>query len=312
MVGKLALGACADSTQSINRYMDKILITGATGQFGYAITRKLLGRIPSSRIVVLARDASTANTFSRLGVEVRYGDYRDRSSLAKALRGVRKLMFVPRTGHRDGLIEHLNVVDAASKFGVDHLFYAAIQHPMSSRFVIPHATEHDRLTIAALKQLRVRHTVLRCPLFLDALPFMLSPYVLTEGIKAPAGPAGGALALRAETAEAVAILLSEDVRAEATFQLGGNDSISMPDIADMLSRMSGRTLAYQEVSKDVYIRQRTEEGLPAAAARSMANWFAALGAGEFSEVTGDMENLLGRKPASAASFFQSQCERVRA
>jgi NAD(P)H dehydrogenase (quinone) len=281
----------------------KYMITGATGHLGRGIVEQLLKRVPATEIAVLVRDPIKSNDLAALGVEIRQGDYADVAALDRAFSGVEKLMFVSTTAFTDALRQHRNVVDAATKAGIQHVYYTAIQRPERSSFAISQVTEWDRATEAALAASGMDVTLLRNTMYFDALPLMLSSRALVDGLRAPAGNGLAALAARPEMAEATAILLSQRGHAGKTYTLGGSDAVTMADIAKILSKAMGQTVPYHAISAADFIAERSGQGVPESVAGFIGEWFEAIAADEFAEVTGDLERILDRRPLSAAQYI---------
>jgi NAD(P)H dehydrogenase (quinone) len=283
--------------------MKDFLITGATGQLGRGIVEQLLKRVQASSIAVLVRDPSAAGSLASLGVEIRKGDYQDCATLESAFEGVEKLMFVSTTAFSDAITQHRNVVDAATHAGVRHVHYTGVQRPEDLKFVMSQVTEWETATEKALAESGMKVTLLRNTLYLDALPLMMGDDALVKGIHAPAGSARAALAARAELAEAAAVMLAGSGHAGRTYTLGGSEAVSMSEIAAIVSSIAGKNLPYENVTPAEFTAVRIAAGLPDFVAAFLSEWFAAVAAGEFSEVTGDLERLLGRKPLTAAQFL---------
>src|SRR5437899_11267330 len=66
-----------------------ILVTGATGQQGGAVTRELLGRKRKVRVMTRKPDGDSAKALARVGAEVVPGDLNDTEALPRALQGAR-------------------------------------------------------------------------------------------------------------------------------------------------------------------------------------------------------------------------------
>ena len=79
----------------------------------------------------------------------------------------------------------------------------------------------------------------------------------------------------------------------------------MKDIAAAISEASNRTIDYRDIPVAEFVSARVEEGFPESQATFFAAWFQAIAAGEFAEITGDLERLLGRKPQSAQEFLSA-------
>lgn len=108
-----------------------ILIVGGTGSLGSATAGRLLAKgVP---VRVLTRTPEKATELGKLGAEVVQGDLRDRASLARACRGVLKVLasahsilgrgleaskYVDLQGHKD-------LIDVAKAAGAKHFIYVS-------------------------------------------------------------------------------------------------------------------------------------------------------------------------------------------
>src|SRR5680860_838392 len=104
-----------------------ILVTGASGQLGKLVVENLLQRVPSGQVAGLVRDESKVTDLKAKGVDIRVGDYHDPASLESAFEGVDKLLFISSADFNDRLRQHKNVIDAAKKAGVKHVFYTGVK-----------------------------------------------------------------------------------------------------------------------------------------------------------------------------------------
>jgi len=283
--------------------MTQILVTGATGGLGNQVVEFLLRRVPAGNIVALARDPATLHALAEKGVQVRAGDYLDPASLERAFSGVDKLLLVSARAFTDAVTQHSNVIGAAKCVGVRHLHYISLQHVEGSTVEIPQVTQWQNETEALLHASGLDVTVLRNTMYFDTLPFGKSVAEVDIGV--PAGRGVGAFASRRNLAEGAAAVLSSDGHEGKLYTLTGSEAVSMADIALAMSEASGREIDYREVSVAEFIAARVNEGFPAPVANFFAAWFQAIAAGEFSEVTGDLERLLGRPPQTARDFYRA-------
>jgi NAD(P)H dehydrogenase (quinone) len=284
-------------------FMSRYLVTGATGGLGGQVVECLLQRVPSNEIVALARGPEKLQAFAEKDVEVRAGNYLDRDSLERAFAGVDKLLLVSARAFTDVTAQHKNVIEAAKQAGVRHLHYISLQRPEGSTVEIPGVTQWEQETEALLEASGIDVTILRNTMYFDTLPF--GNNVLDTGIRVPAGLGRAALASRRDLAEGAAVILSSDGHEGKIYTLGGSETVGMADIALALSRATGRKIYYRDVPAAEFIEARVREGLPDPVATFLASWFQAIAAGEFAEVTGDLERLIGRKPQSALEFFSA-------
>ncbi len=108
--------------------MTTYAITGATGKFGKRALATLAQLVPDAHIIGLARNTDKASKTVPAGVEVRKGDYTDKSSLITALTGVDKLLFVSSVpgGNMPRQEQHQNVIDAAKEAGVSYTLFIRV------------------------------------------------------------------------------------------------------------------------------------------------------------------------------------------
>jgi NAD(P)H dehydrogenase (quinone) len=282
--------------------MTQILVTGASGGLGNQVVEFLLRRVPAGNIVALARDPAKLHAFAEQGVQVRTGDYLDPASLERAFSGVGKLLLVSARAFTDAFTQHSNVIEAAKRVGVRHLHYVSLQRAEGSTVEIPQVTQWEKETEALLLASGLSVTILRNTMYFDTLPFGKS--VEKAGIRAPASRGVGAFASRRDLAEGAAAVLSSDGHEGKLYTLTGGKAVGMAEIALAMSEANGREVEYRDVSVAEFVAARIEEGFPAPVADFLAAWFQAIAAGEFSEVTKDLERLLGRSPQTAREFYR--------
>jgi len=119
------LSGCRPLHQQEKQEMSRILVTGATGKLGKTVIETLLKKMPANQIVALVRDEAKAADFKAKGVDIRFGDYDDRSSLDRAMQGVEKVLLISGGNAKNGLEQHQNVVNAAKQAGVKCMAYTS-------------------------------------------------------------------------------------------------------------------------------------------------------------------------------------------
>lgn len=106
--------------------MEPILVTGATGAQGGAVTRALLARGHRVRALTRNPDRVAAQELRRLGADVALGDFDDPATLREAVDGVRAVFAVttPFGSDTDAETRHgIALVDAAQD--VDHIVFTS-------------------------------------------------------------------------------------------------------------------------------------------------------------------------------------------
>jgi uncharacterized protein YbjT (DUF2867 family) len=104
-----------------------VVVIGATGQQGGAVTRGLMARSHRVRALVRKPDSPAADSLRSLGVEVVAGNLEDPTSLDAALVGAEALFGVttPFEGVAAEAHKGVALVDAARRAGIAHMVYTS-------------------------------------------------------------------------------------------------------------------------------------------------------------------------------------------
>jgi NAD(P)H dehydrogenase (quinone) len=287
--------------------MNKILVTGATGQLGKAAVNELLQKVNPSDIAVLVRDVAKAEDFKAKGVNVIKGDYNDYASLVAAFKGVDKLYFVSSSDVMNRFGQHQNVVKAAVEAGVGHIIYTSAQRK-SEDGTSPIALVADAhfQTDNAIKQSGLTYTILKHGLYTDILPMFMGDKVIETGtIFLPAGDGKSSYASRNDLAAAGVVVLTTEGHENKVYEFGGPVSYSFHDIAGILSELSGKTINYVSPSAEAYSEQLKSYGVPDEMIQGAASFCVAIAQGEFDFPSTELETLLGRKTQTVKDFLKA-------
>lgn len=245
-----------------------ILVTGATGKQGGAVLRHLRDRGFSVR--ALTRDPSKpiARNLAGPGTEVVRGDMEDFDSLRRALDGVHGV-FAMATPYEKGVESEIRegkaLMDAAKRADVNHFVYSSVASADRDTG-IPHFDSKFEIE----KHLRASgliYTILRPVFFMENWEIMRSQ--IEAGVLAQP--------LRRETR--LQMIAVSDIGAIATkafehsgkwknreFDIAG-DELSMPEAAEIFSRVLGREVRYKQTPWDQFEKQSGRE------AAIMYRWF---------------------------------------
>ncbi len=274
-----------------------ILVTGATGQLGTIIVENLLKKTSANQIVAFVRDESKAADLKERGVDIRVGSYDDTASLDKAMQGIEKALLIAATDEDKRLQQHQNVVDAAKKAGVQCIAYTSRtlkdRSTMANKLMEGHFQTEDYI-----KESGLTYTIFRNVLYMDTIPQFVGEKVFDRGIYLPAGQGKVAYALRSEMGEAIASVLLEDGCNNRIYKFTGSESYSFDDVATTLTNLSGKEVKYTPAEKSAFEAQMKERGLPETMVQRVVGFLTDIKNGQEEEVNPDLENQLGRKPAS--------------
>jgi uncharacterized protein YbjT (DUF2867 family) len=270
-------------------------VTGATGQLGGRVARRLAARGVAQRLVV--RDPARAPELP--GAEVAVGNFDDAGAMRAALTGVDTLMFVSASEVPDRVAMHRTAVDAAVAAGVGRIVYTSFVG------AAPQATftfaRHHWHTEEYLRSVGVAHTILRDNLYLDYMPAMVWPDGVIRG---PGGDGRAGAVTRDDIADAaVAVLLDGTGHDGRTYDLTGPAPVSLREAAAELTRSTGREVTYHDETVEEAYVSRAGYGAPDWEVEGWVTTYVALARGEMDIVTDHVERLAGHPPRSLSEYL---------
>ena len=190
------------------------------------------------------------------------------------------------------------VVDAAKKAGVRHIVFTSIALKDMKTAAIRSLMEDLYQAEDYIKENGLTYTVLRNTLYTGATPLYGGEKVIKTGISLPAGNGKVPFALRREMGEAAANTLLQNGHENQTYEITGSDLYSYGDVAQAFSVVSETTVKYTNADPVTFPSQLRKLGLPEIVVLLVTGFSADVKNHQFEIVTRDLENLLGRKPAS--------------
>ncbi|WP_417681517.1 NAD(P)H-binding protein [Roseibium sp.] len=275
------------------------IVTGATGQLGHAIVRKLVEQVPAAEVGATCREPEKAADLAALGVRVRPGDFGDPESLALAFEGARQVLIVSSNARAyggDTLTQHRNAIDAARAAGAERIVYTSQMAARATSAFPPmhdHAATEDMLRDCGLAWTALRHG------FYASSGIAMLGEALKTGVMETAQDGPVAWTAHADLAEAAAIILAQTARESGpTPPLTGPEALDFGDLAAIASDLSGKPISRRIVADDALQAKLAERGTPGPVAAIVLGLYRAARAGEFANVDPTLERLLGRKPIS--------------
>ncbi|MDR6627755.1 SDR family oxidoreductase [Caulobacter segnis] len=276
--------------------MTIIAVTGATGQLGRLVIEQLKVRAPAETLVALVRDPAKA---ADLGVQVRAADYDKPETLATALDGVDVLLLISSDAIGQRVGQHRNVIEAAKAAGVKRIAYTSILRADDTPIGL--GVEH-RATEALIHESGLAYTLLRNGWYLENYAGAIAGALHAGAFAGSAGEGRISAALRAEYAEAAAVVLTSEDHAGKTYELGGDESFSMADLAAEVSRQTGRSLPYNDLPEADYAKVLESIGLPAPVAAMLAQSDIGVSKGGLLEEGRQLSSLIGRPTTPLPAF----------
>lgn len=271
-----------------------ILITGASGQLGRLVIDNLLNTTPANQIVAAVRNPEKVTALAEKGVQVRQADYSDLDSLVAAMQGVEKVLLVSSSEVGQRVEQHRNVIHAAKEAGVTLIAYTSILNADTSPLIL--AEEHVA-TENLLAESGVPHVLLRNGWYSENYTMGLAT-ALAYGVVGCAGEGKLSTAARADYAAAAATVLVKDGQAGKVYELAGDNAFTLSEYAAAISKVSGKTVAYQNVPEAEYTKILVGAGLPEGFAAILADSETGASKGGLYSDSKDLSTLIGRSTTS--------------
>ncbi|GAB7531102.1 SDR family oxidoreductase [Pseudomonas sp. 3A(2025)] len=242
-------------------------------------------------VIALVRDPQKAQDLAARGVQVRQADYSQPQTLDTALAGVSKLLLISSSEIGQRSAQHRAVIQAAKAAGVQLLAYTSLLHADTSPLGL--ALEH-RDTEQALAESGLDYVVLRNGWYSENYTASV-PAALEHGaILGSAGEGRISSASRADFAEAAAAVLTQPGHAGKVYELAGDDSYSLQELAALVAEQSGKPVVYNDLPEEQYKAALIGVGLPEGFAALLADSDAGAAKGALFEDSRQLSQLIGR------------------
>lgn len=273
-----------------------LAVTGATGQLGGRVARRLAAAGVRQRLVV--RDPARIPA-GLTGTDVAVADYADPLAVRAALDGTPVVFMVSAAEARDRVAQHQAFVDAAAAVGVRHLVYVSFYGAApDAAFTLArdHWATEEHIRASGLSW-----TFLRDNLYLDFFPMMAGQDGVIRG---PAAEGRVAAVAQDDIADVAARVLREPDRHQgACYWLTGPEALTLDEVADQLSRSTGRRITYHPETVDEAYASRAAYGAPDWQVDAWVSTYTAIAAGELARVTDDVERISGHPATSLAEHL---------
>ncbi|QSW35884.1 SDR family oxidoreductase [Leclercia pneumoniae] len=279
-----------------------IAITGATGQLGHHVIEQLLKTVPASQIVAIVRNPAKAGALSQQGLDVRQADYADQAAFTSALQGVEKLLLISSSEVGQRASQHQNVINAAKAAGVKFIAYTSLLHADTSPLGLH--VEHVA-TEKALAESGIPFTLLRNGWYTENY-LASAPPALEHGVFiGSAGDGKIASATRADYAAAAAKVIAEEGHAGKVYELAGDNAWTLSELAAELSKQSGKSVKYQNLSEADFSAALKSVGLPAGLAEMLADSDTGASKGGLFDDSHTLSALIGRPTTPLAESVKA-------
>ena len=294
--------------------MGKIIVTGASGQFGHAAASQLLDA--GEAVIALTRSPGKLADLAARGAEVRAADFDDPASLNSAMAGGETMLLISTTMVGERPRQHGNAIDAAVAAGVRHIVYTSVTDGGNPDH--PAVEQHDHYaTEQHLKTSGAAWTILRDSQYSEAIATAMAIPALAAGSK-PDNCGEGEIAFVSRddcVATAVAVLTQPGHENKA-YDVTGPELLSIPEAMAMISEIAGKPIEVIPVSDEQMFAYFDSLGVARKAAdvdpngpipwasEGMVTFGQAIREGNFAVISDDVERITGRKPRTLRSVLE--------
>jgi NAD(P)H dehydrogenase (quinone) len=277
----------------------KIAVTAAGGQLGTSVVNQLLKYADRKEIIGIVR---TPEKVKDAEVEIRKGDYNNKSEFVKALRSVDVVLIVSGMDHPDKRIgQHRNIIETAKECGVKKIVYTSIIGKEGDSDFDP-IVSSNRQTEKDIMESGLKWSIGRNGLYIEPDIEYLEQYKKDGKISNCAGDGLSSYTTRDELAYAYTRMILEEDRNAGIFNLAGQ-AISQQQLADYLNKAFGTNLTFESISPDEYreIQKKTNGEFLGTV---IAGIYTKIRNDEFN-VESDYLAVAGRKHISWDDYFSS-------
>jgi uncharacterized protein YbjT (DUF2867 family) len=283
----------------------RILVTGATGCVGHHVVRLLSKQGAMIRAAVHSPEKD--DRLRLPGVEQIHVDCLDIESVRNAMSGIdRMFLLTPAAENMDDMTR--NLVDEAKRAKVELIVKLSVQGADSkvpSDLGQRHRQAERQVELSGIAYVNIRPS-----------GFMQNILIahgrdIRERSEFYCSAGSGAVSMidARDVAAAGVEALMNDKHANRAFNITGPKAITHVQMAEILSNIVGRKIAYLDVDEGSTREGLLNSGLSPWFAEAMVEHYRAVRSGERTTVTGDFEQLMGRGPSSFENFVKDCIER---
>jgi NAD(P)H dehydrogenase (quinone) len=291
-----------------------ILISGASGQLGRRVIEILLEQ-KLGPIIATTRTPDKQAAFAEQGVDLRFADFDEISSLAAAFTGAKRILLISTNtfgipGRR--VMQHRNAIEAAKQVGAEHLVYTSFTKASNSQLAF--LTADHTATESILEESGLGYTILRNSFYADKVNGALADAASNGCIISAAGRGRIAYITREGCALAAAAALSSAYQGKRVLNITGPNLIDAEELAALAGEVLGTKIVAVSVTNEEFRSCAIASGVPAPMAALLAKIERGVSQGAMEIQSDDFEHLTGRAATpiieSIGSYFRESVRRI--
>jgi uncharacterized protein YbjT (DUF2867 family) len=274
-----------------------ILVTGASGSAGGAVLKEVAKTNKPFRAMYRSREDAARVPG---GVPAVIADFADKPSLRRALEGV-DTVYLVCSPVRELVELEGNMVDACRETGARHVVLnsALGAGDYSKSFPSWHRKVEERLKASGLE-----YTILRPNSFMQNILTYYAPSIRSQGaFYAAMGIARTSFIDVRDLAAVATKTLTTPEHTGKTYELNGPEALTYAEVAEKISRASGRRIQYVNIPVEQQKRSMLDQRMPEWQVTALLDLQAYYTGGKGGEVDDVLANLLGRTPTTMDQFL---------
>jgi uncharacterized protein YbjT (DUF2867 family) len=283
-----------------------ILITGASGNAGGAVLREALKGGSGARAMYRSKEEAAKVPQSATAV---IADFADQQSLRRALEGI-DTVYLVCSPVRELVELESNMIDACREAGVKHVVLnsALGAGDFAKSFPSWHRKVEDKLKASG-----IAYTILRPNGFMQNLIAYFAPSIRAQGAfyQSTGDAKISHLDLRDIAVAAAKILHSPSQYAGKIYELNGPEALSYAEVAEKISKATGRKVSYVDIPLDAQRKALLDMGMPDFMVTALLELQEYYASGEASKVDGTLESLINRAPTKMDGFLKENADQFR-
>jgi uncharacterized protein YbjT (DUF2867 family) len=274
-----------------------ILVTGATGNNGLEVLKRLAAQNVQAHAMV--RDRNRAKAIADMGIEMVEADFDRLETLPSALAGVDQAFLVTNSTER-AEAQQLAFVEAAQQSGVKHIvklsqFAADARSPV--RFLRYHAAVES-----AIQATQMAYTFLRPNLFMQGLLNFRSSIVEQNTFYAAIGDAKVSVVDVRDIADVAVAALTKAGHEGKIYDLTGPQALTHTEMAERLSAVLGRQITFVDISPEAMRDALLGVGFPIWQADGLIEDYAHYRRNEAAAIASGIADATGKAPRQFKDF----------
>ncbi|MCF7914835.1 MAG: NmrA family NAD(P)-binding protein [Spirochaetaceae bacterium] len=278
-----------------------LLITGITGNFGYAVYKVLKGR-SDLEIYAGARNPERVNfLIEDPEINVRRFDFDDAGTYEAALEGIEAVVLVRPPAITKVKSKIFPFIDMCRHKNIQHILFLSLQGVESRPYTPHYKIEHY------IEKSGIPYTFLRPSFFMENLITAHREEIRYESrLLVPAGEGKTNFIAVDDIARAAARCIGNAQHYRIAYELTGEENYSYYDVARILSEELGRTISYEKPGMFPFMLYRLKKGEPLGFVLVMSLIYRAVKTGKGADQNENLSEIFGVTPTDLREFIRDR------